>query len=131
MFELISGYAPFSGNNQDELFNNIKKLKINWPIDFPLFAKNLITRILRLNPKDRMSIDEILNHTWFDKNPLIKPVLKYKNLPEEELIRSFMISNVNNKNKNQEEREKEKMNRISIINKNRDNLNFNDLDINY
>ena len=132
MFELIAGYAPFSGTNQEELFNNIKKLKINWPNDFPLFAKNLITRILKINPKDRMSIDEILNHTLFEKNPLIKPVLKYQNLSEEELIKTLMISTVDNSKKHLEEKEKEKSNRISIINKNREdiNSNLNNMDIN-
>ena len=68
MFELLAGHAPFSGSNQEELFQNIRKLKINWPVDFPPLAKNLITKILKLNPQERVDIDEILSHSWFEKN---------------------------------------------------------------
>lgn len=127
MFELIAGYAPFSGTNQEELFNNIKKLKINWPNDFPFFAKNLINRILKINPKDRISIDEILNHTWFEKNPGIRPVLKFQDLSEEELMKSYMINTDKVITKDQEE----KKYRISVIDKKREtqgnyNLSEND-----
>ena len=75
LFEFLSGHAPFTGINQEELFMNIRRLKINWPNDFPPLAKNLITRILKLNPKERITIDEILAHSWFEKNPPIKPIV--------------------------------------------------------
>ena len=45
MFELLSGYSPFapknsfSKSNQD-LYQNIRKLKIYWPADMPPVAKN-------------------------------------------------------------------------------------------
>ena len=38
LFEFLSGIPPFNGNNPEELYRNIKKLKINWPIDFPPLA---------------------------------------------------------------------------------------------
>lgn len=75
LFEFLSGHAPFSGLNQEELFMNIRRLKINWPNDFPPLAKNLITKILKLNPKERITIDEFLAHSWFEKNPPIKPIV--------------------------------------------------------
>lgn len=64
MFELLTGKPPFSGSNQTELLSNIKKNKIVWPDDFPPLAKNLIFRILKLNPKERIGLDEILAHAW-------------------------------------------------------------------
>jgi len=75
LFEFLSGHAPFSGLNQEELFMNIRRLKINWPNDFPPLAKNLITKILKLNPQERITIDEILSHSWFEKNPPIKSIV--------------------------------------------------------
>lgn len=91
LFELLSGYAPFSGSNQDELFSNIKKLKINWPNDFPPLAKNLISKILKLNPKERISLDEILSHSWFEKNPIVKPLLNNVITDPKELLESHLI----------------------------------------
>ena len=92
LFELLAGYAPFTGANQSELFMNIKKLKINWPIDFPPLAKNLVTKILKLNPKERLSIEEISNHTWFEKNPPLRPVLTNYLTDEKEILESHLIN---------------------------------------
>lgn len=96
LFELLAGHAPFSGINQEELFNNIRKLKINWPSDFPPLAKNLITKILKLNPLERITIDEILSHSWFEKNPPIKPVLNNISNDPKLLLRSNIISVLSN-----------------------------------
>lgn len=87
MFELLSGYSPFapknsfSKSNQD-LYQNIRKLKIYWPADMPPVAKNLITKILKLDPKERLSLDEILKHKWFQQIAQIKPLL-VNDLPTE------------------------------------------------
>ena len=84
MFELLTGSSPFYAKNNQELYQNIRKLKINWPKDMSPMAKNLISRILKLNPEDRPSFDEILNHQWFKKTPIIKPLLenKYKSMKD-------------------------------------------------
>ena len=82
-FELLAGKPPFQGSNNTELFSNIKKHKIIWPDDFPPLAKNLISKILKQNPKERLSLDEIISHAWFEKNPPINPVnMDIKNFRE-------------------------------------------------
>jgi serine/threonine protein kinase len=91
MFELLAGRPPFSGTNQDELFNNINKIKINWPDDISSLAKNLISKILKRNPKERTSLDEILAHTWFEKNPAIRPVLAINKEEQKTILESFLI----------------------------------------
>ena len=116
LFELLAGYAPFSGANQDELFANIRKVKINWPSDFPPLAKNLITRILKLNSKDRMSLEEILMHTWFEKNPISLPILKRQVMDEKQVLLSLMINTQHFSSKAAED---EKSLRKSVIAKTR------------
>jgi len=116
VFELLAGYAPFSGANQDELFSNIRKVKINWPTDFPPLAKNLITRILKLNPKDRMTLDEVLMHTWFEKNPLTRPILKMQVLDDKQILFNHMINRQNFSSRKEDE---EKSIRKSIVTKTR------------
>ena len=92
LFELRTGYAPFTGATQSELFMNIKKLKINWPVDFPPLAKNLVSKILKLNPKERLSIEEISSHAWFEKNPPLRPVLTNYLTDEKEILESHLIN---------------------------------------
>ena len=77
LFEMLTGRTPFNlcGYN-NQLYNSIRTLNINWPDDFPYLAKDLISRILCINPDDRLSLDEIINHQWFIKTPSLKPLLK-------------------------------------------------------
>ena len=101
MFELLAGKPPFRGMNQGELFSNIKKHKINWVDDFPPLAKNLISKILKQNPKERLTIDQILNHNWFDVNPPLRPVLIEQKITERQWLESHMI-NARTENTNKE-----------------------------
>jgi len=67
IFELIFGYAPFSSTFNEERFNNIKTGKINWPKNINDEYKDLIDlieKILKVDLKERISLDEIENHSW-------------------------------------------------------------------
>ena len=91
MFEFLAGYSPFFGSCPKELYNNIKKLKIEWPVDFPPLAKNLITKILKINPSERLSINEILDHAWFTQNPPLRHVLTNYLTNEKDILKSHLI----------------------------------------
>ena len=79
LFELSTGNVPFPGNDLETLKYNITNLKINWPKDIGLDVKNLIMKILKVDPKMRISLVEMLNHPFFTKffpnaaSCLIKP----------------------------------------------------------
>ena len=65
IFELVFGYPPFTSNFNEDRFNNIKEGKINWPKDLnDMELKDLIEKILKVNHKDRISLDEIEKHQW-------------------------------------------------------------------
>ena len=97
MFELLSGYSPFCAKTNQDLYSNIRKLKINWPADMPPLAKNLISKILKLNPKERLSLDEILNHQWFQNTKILKPLLQNTLNSEKDLLIYHMINEVSDK----------------------------------
>ena len=109
LFEMLTGRTPFNyTGDRIQLFNNIKTLRIIWTDDFPQLAKDLVSRILKLNPKDRLTLDEIINHQWFKDVPIIKPVLvpiiyNEKQKLESHLIQSIPENDVNiiNNNKNE------------------------------
>ena len=76
IYECVSptGKTPFNKidflqrteDNKEYIIKNDKDLKINYDKDFNPFAKNLIEKILRINPDDRLSINEILSHIFFN-----------------------------------------------------------------
>ena len=53
-------------DNKEYIIKNDKDLKIKYDKDFDPLAKNLIEKIIKINPIDRLSIDEILNHFYFN-----------------------------------------------------------------
>lgn len=79
LFELMTGLPPFEGGNMETLKNNIKCMNIRWTRDINPDAKDLISRILRYRPEDRIPLEKIITHPFFTKffpNPmkyLIKP----------------------------------------------------------
>jgi len=81
LFEMLTGRTPFKIDRDklDEYKNNSKMWKINWTDDFPRLARDLVSRILVPNPKDRYSLDQILSHQWFIDTPSLRPFLN-KNL---------------------------------------------------
>ena len=95
MFELLAGYSPFSAKSNNDLYYNIKKLRIHWPNDFPPIAKNLVLSILKLNPKERPSLQEILNHKWFQQTKIIKPLLENTLHTEKDLFVYHLMGSFN------------------------------------
>ena len=81
LFELLTGVPPFLGPNKKILMMKIVKVDIAWPsppkppIDPD--AKDLISKILKLNPKERISLENMVKHKFFIKYcPNTKPILK-------------------------------------------------------
>ena len=66
---MLSGYMPFSGATDEEVFRNIKRGHISF--DNPVWesvtppAKDLISKLLDPNENKRPTAAQILNHEWF------------------------------------------------------------------
>ena len=79
LFELLTGKVPFQGNNVDQVKYNIRSLKISWPREMDRDGADLISRILKYNPNERISLEQMLMHPFFTKffpnaySCLIKP----------------------------------------------------------
>ena len=65
MFELIAGKVPFDTTSKSALQQSILKLQIKWPSDFPPIAQDLISKILKLDPKERIQIESMFKHHFF------------------------------------------------------------------
>ena len=103
LFEMLTGRTPFNfTGDRIQLYNNIKSLRIVWTDDFPQLAKDLVGRILKLNPKDRLSLDQMINHQWFRDTPLLKPLLSPIIYDERQKLESHLIQSIpeNDKTRN-------------------------------
>ena len=103
LFEMLTGRTPFNfTGDRIQLYNNIKSLRIVWTDDFPQLAKDLVGRILKLNPKERLSLDQMMNHQWFRDTPLLKPLLSPIIYDERQKLESHLIQSIpeNDKTRN-------------------------------
>ena len=79
LFELMAGYSPWQGSDVQTVKYNISRLKIQWPRDMDRDAADLISRILKYNPEERLPLSQMLLHPFFTKffpnaiSSLIKP----------------------------------------------------------
>ena len=71
MYYLLSGYFPFEGETEEEIKSKIYESKYNF--DEKYFnniseeGKDLISKCLKNEPKQRITIEEALNHKFFDE----------------------------------------------------------------
>ena len=79
LFELLTGISPFQGNDVQTIKYNINRLNIAWQRDMDRDAVDLIRRILKYNPEERISLEQMLLHRFITKyfpnaiSCLIKP----------------------------------------------------------
>ena len=88
LFELSTGKVPFEGNDYTTVKYNISRLNISWPSDIEPDVKDLVSKILKKNPNERLSIEKILSHSFFTKYfpNAVKELIKPKDQPHKVFI---------------------------------------------
>ncbi|OMJ94229.1 hypothetical protein SteCoe_2717 [Stentor coeruleus] len=71
---LLSGTVPFNGINEEEININIKNSKLNlqskhWN-KISSEAKDLLVKMLKKNPSERLTVEEIFRHPWIQQRTL-------------------------------------------------------------
>ncbi|XBW37210.1 hypothetical protein QEN19_002790 [Hanseniaspora menglaensis] len=114
LFALLAGYLPFNDSDIKTLLMKVQLGKYDYPKHFTTEAKDLIDRMLKLDPHDRILIDEVLNH------PLL---LKYSRT-----TKNKSNSNINNLLKNQDVIHIKENNLFPTLPISSDNIFFNSKD---
>ena len=65
VYQLLAGRPPFKAANEYLTFQKIVALEYTFPDGFPGVAKDLIERLLVLDPTRRLSLEHIKNHDFF------------------------------------------------------------------
>ncbi|KAI5964340.1 HSL1 [Candida pseudojiufengensis] len=69
LFALLTGHLPFDDENIRKLLLKVQNGKFIIPHDISWEAKDLITKMLKVNPFDRIEIESILTHPLLTKYP--------------------------------------------------------------
>jgi 3-phosphoinositide dependent protein kinase-1 len=66
IYQLLAGRPPFKAGNEYQTFQKIVALDYEFPRGFPEVARDLVERLLILDPQRRLSIEHVKNHQFFD-----------------------------------------------------------------
>ncbi len=67
LYAMVCGYLPFEDKNNDKLYKKILNGKFELPSRLSNDCKDLIKKILTVNPKKRIGIDGIKKHPFLNK----------------------------------------------------------------
>ncbi|GFS42156.1 hypothetical protein NPIL_141851 [Nephila pilipes] len=70
-YEFLVGKPPFESETANETYKRIREVKVEFPSRIPELARDFIMRLLKKIPKDRMSLEEMLEHPWILQNAKI------------------------------------------------------------
>ncbi|KAL4921908.1 kinase-like domain-containing protein [Aspergillus aurantiobrunneus] len=65
IYQLLAGRPPFKAGNEYQTFQKIVALEYEFPLGFPSVARDLVERLLILDPARRLPIEHIKNHEFF------------------------------------------------------------------
>jgi serine/threonine protein kinase len=68
LFVFLAGFLPFDEATMSALFKKIQKAEFTYPSWFAEDVKDLIGKILVVDPKQRLTIPEIRQHPWWKKD---------------------------------------------------------------
>ncbi|KAI8598359.1 kinase-like domain-containing protein [Dissophora ornata] len=78
LYALLTGHLPFDDENIRQLLSKVKAGKFYMPTDISAGARDLISRMLTVNPKRRITMQGVMMHPWFrmvnpERNTLGEP----------------------------------------------------------
>jgi len=92
MYRLFTGSVPFKGKNYDEVYESIMKRKDTFlnDCDISPLAKDLIQKILVIEPSNRLTIEKVLSHDFLQfEIPESLPLSTLKEPPPKDFIDKY------------------------------------------
>ncbi|XP_015190463.1 PREDICTED: aurora kinase C-like [Polistes dominula] len=72
-YECLVGTPPFLTQSYEETYIRIKKANYKFPNFVSEGARDLISKLLVINPEKRLSLEDVLTHPWIVKNRTTEP----------------------------------------------------------
>ncbi|ORX78973.1 Pkinase-domain-containing protein [Basidiobolus meristosporus CBS 931.73] len=64
LYTIMCGYLPFDDEDESVMQRLIVNADVSFPEGFPKECQDLISGVLKKNPMDRLTVEEILKHPW-------------------------------------------------------------------
>ena len=80
LYELLFGHSPFKAQSMKDVMLNIKNHDLTYDKSISIECKDLINKLLNINPQKRLKIRDILQHPFvqkYSKNYLIRKKLEF------------------------------------------------------
>lgn len=68
LFAFLSGYIPFDSGNLSNMYRAIHRRDFRFPNWVSKSARSVINKLLDPNPSTRLSIEQLMNLSWFKKS---------------------------------------------------------------
>lgn len=111
LFALLTGHLPFDDENIRKLLLKVQNGKFLMPNNLSSESKDLISKMLKVNPSERITIDAILQHPLLTKYP--EPSVRKDKVTEYSDLNIKPIDSINNI-------DKEILKNLSVLFHNRD-----------
>ncbi|KAG0282491.1 hypothetical protein BGZ96_000426 [Linnemannia gamsii] len=90
LYALLTGHLPFDDENIRQLLSKVKAGKFYMPTDISASARDLISRMLTVNPRRRITMQGVMMHPWFtlvnlERNTLGEPA------QDPDVVRSMVV----------------------------------------
>lgn len=87
LYALLTGTLPFEEDHIPKLYQKIRECKYSMPSILSEQAKDLIFRMLQVDPLERITVSEIKNHYWF-----CQQIKLYMNIDNQRYIYSSTVT---------------------------------------
>ena len=64
LYELMHGHSPYRAKNIEDIYDNIINKRMRFSSRISDEVKDLLNKILKIKPSERISIEDILEHSW-------------------------------------------------------------------
>ncbi|CAI2382573.1 unnamed protein product [Moneuplotes crassus] len=100
LYSMLYGTVPFRAQNMNDLHEMIIKAKYTLKPEISEEARDLLKKILEVDPKKRLTIPQILDHSWFsDCNENLEI---FTDIEKEKIKQEFSYNNIKKEYKNSE-----------------------------
>ena len=65
LYEMVEGVPPFSGDTPEEIFKQAAAGEYHWTVDVSASYRDLVDKLLKVDPEERLSGPEVLKHPCF------------------------------------------------------------------
>ena len=67
-YEFMTGNPPFEAEGHTATYRRISKVDLQFPKTMSAEAQDLVTKLLRKKPEDRLPLPEVANHPWIRRH---------------------------------------------------------------